>query len=72
MRAGVDGDACLLGVGDRRERLERKVQALLGAEGMIENVIRFGEGLVDIAEPQFGIQRQIGVFLPFQMLEVRE
>ncbi len=49
-----------------------EMQAFLGAECVLEHVRRFGEGLVDVAAPQLGIEREIGVALPLEMLEVGE
>jgi hypothetical protein len=59
-------------VGDRAERLERHVQAFLGAEFVLEDMRGFGEGLVDVAAAQFGVEREVGVFLALEVLEVGE
>ena len=42
------------------------------AEFVLENLLRFGERLVDVAAPGFGLQREIGVLDPFQVLEIGE
>ena len=62
----------LLRVGNRRERLEREVQTLLRTECVLEHVRRIRKGLVDIAAPQLGAEREIGVFLSLEVLEVGE
>ncbi len=51
-------------------RLERNVQALLRAEFVLEHVRRVRKGLVDVAEPQLSVQREVGVLQPLEMLEV--
>ena len=61
LRRGVDGEPAVVGIRNRDERLERQVQHLLGAEHVLEHMIGFGEGLVDIAAPQLVIERDIGV-----------
>ncbi len=72
LRAAVDGDAALLKVADRGKRLEREVEALLGAERVLENMRGLGEGLVDIAAPQAEVERDIGALAALEMLEVGE
>ena len=62
----------VLGVGDRAERLEGHVQAFLRAEFVLEDMRRRRERLVDVAAAQFGIEREIGVALALEMLEVGE
>ena len=54
------------------ERLAAADEALLGAEFVLEHVRGRGEGLVDVAAPQLGIEREIGVLLALEMLEVGE
>ena len=46
---------------DRHQRLERQVQALLGAERVLDHPIGRGERLVDIAAAQMEIERDIGI-----------
>ena len=53
-------------------RLEREMQHLLGAEGVLEHVRGCGEGLVDVAAPQLEIERDIGALAALEMLEVGE
>ena len=72
LRARVDRQAGLLVVGDRAERLERHVQAFLRAEFVLEHMRRFGKGLVDVAAPRFGLEREIGVLDALEMLQVGE
>ena len=72
LRAAIDRQAGFLVVGDRAERLERHVQAFLGAEFVLEHVRGLGKRLVDVAAAQFGIEREVGVFLALEMLEVGE
>ena len=48
-------------LGDRRERLERQVQHLLGAERVLENVVGLGEAPSDVAAPQLVVERDVGV-----------
>ncbi len=72
LRARIDRQAGFLVVGDRAERLERHVQAFLRAEFVLEHVRRFGKRLVDVAAAQFGIEREVGVFLALEMFEVGE
>ena len=59
-------------VGDRGEWLERHVQAFLRAEFVLENLLRLGEDFIDVAAPGFGLEREIGVLDPFQVLEISE
>jgi len=48
------------------------MEALLGAEGMLKDVGRLRKGLVHIAAPQLGIEREVGRLAPLEMLEVGE
>ena len=48
------------------------MQAFLGAEFVLEDVGGFGKRLVDVAAAQFGIEREVGVFLALEMFEVGE
>ena len=65
LRGGVDGEPAVVDaaarLGDRHERLERQVQHLLGAEGVLEHVIGLREAGLDVAAPQMEIERHIGV-----------
>ena len=70
--ARVDRQAGLLVVGDRAERLERHVQAFLRAEFVLEHMRRFGKGLVDVAAPRLGLERQIGVLDALEVLQIGE
>ena len=72
LRGGVDGDAGLLPVADRRERLEREMQHLLGAEGVLEHVLGVGEGLVDVAAAQLEVERDVGALAALEVLEIGE
>ena len=61
-----------VGSADRHERLERHVQHLLGAERVLEHVVGLREGRRHVAAPQVEVERDVGVGLALQMLEVRE
>ena len=50
-----------LPIGNGGERLEREVEHLLRAEGVLENVRGSGECLLHVAAPQLEIERDIGV-----------
>ena len=69
---GIDRHAVVAVIGDGRVRLERQMQHLLGAEGVLEHVRGGGEGLVDVAAPQPEIERDIGALAAFEMLEIGE
>ena len=59
-------------IGDRDLRLERQMQALLGAEGVLEDAIGRRERRVDVAAAQMKVERHVGVLAARQMLEVGE
>ena len=59
-------------VGDRDMRLERRVHLLRRAEDVLEDVVGLGEGLVDVAAPQMVVERDIGIALAGEVLEVGE
>ena len=70
LRAGVDGDAALLPIRNRRERLEREVQDFLGPEGVLEHMRGGGECLLDVAATQLEVERDIGASATLEMLEI--
>ncbi len=72
LRAGVDGDVLVTRIGDRGERLEGEMQALLGAELVFEHMSGLGEGLVHVTAAQPGVDREISRLEPLEMLEVSE
>ena len=59
-------------VGDRRERLERQVQHLLGLEFVLELVFCRGVGLLEVAATKPVVEGDIGSLDSLQMLEIRE
>jgi hypothetical protein len=68
----VDGEPGVGRLADRHIGLERQVQHLLGAEGVLEDVIRLGHRGRDVAAPQMEVERHVGVALSHEMLEVRK
>jgi hypothetical protein len=72
LRGGVDGDARIPSVRHRHERLERQVQTLLGAKGVLEYMRRRRKGGGRIAAPQPEIKRYVGAPAPLEVLQVGE
>ncbi len=48
------------------------MQHLLAAEGVLEHVIGLGEGFLRIAAAQMEVERDVGVLLALEMLQVRK
>ena len=72
LRGGMDGERAVGRLGDRDERLERRVHHLLRAEAVLEHAVRRGERLRGVAAPQVEIERYIRAGPSFQVLQVRE
>ncbi len=68
----MDRERVVARIGERHERLERQVQALLRPERVLDHVLGAREGAVHIAAPQVIIERDIGAGAAFEMLEIRE
>ena len=66
----MDCEACVGHLGDRDERLQRQMQHLLGAEGVLEDVIGFRKSARGVAASQMEVESDIGIGLPLQMLEI--
>ena len=72
LRRGMDRHPVVTEIGDGDHRLEGRMHRLLRAEGMLEDVRRVGEGPVRVAEPQMEVERDVGVPLARQMLQIGE
>jgi hypothetical protein len=72
LRGGVEREALVPEIGDGDERLERKMQHLLGAELMLEHLGGGGEGRVDVADAELIVERDVGALGALEMLEVGE
>ena len=70
LRARVDGDARIARIRNRRKRLKGEVKALLGAEGVLENMRGCCKSRLHVAAAQRRRKREIGALLSFEMLEV--
>ena len=72
LRGRVDRERGVPGIRRGDEWLERHVQHLLGAEGVLVNLMGLLERALDIAAPQLKLERDIRVLLPLEVFEIRE
>jgi hypothetical protein len=68
----VNRERAVAGFCDGDKGLERKVQALLRLESVLDDLVGFGEPCFRIAPLEVVIERDVGIGLALQMLEVRE
>jgi hypothetical protein len=72
LRAGMDGDARFVGIGDGCERLEGEMQTFLRAERVLEDMRGRRESRVHVAAAQPRVEREVGAFSSLEVLEVGE
>ncbi len=58
--------------GERHDRLERRVNHLAGAKGVLEDVVGLGEPLLHVAPAHAGVERDVGARAAGEVLEIGE